>query len=42
MNNASFDNDTFRIATEAFTDASGKRIEADWVPVMVRGTPSHA
>ena len=33
MNNASFDNATFRIATDAFTDADGKRIEGDQVPV---------
>jgi hypothetical protein len=37
MNNASFDNDTFRIATDAYTDATGHQIEADQVPVVVRG-----
>ena len=37
MPNAVFDNDTFRISTEAYTDESGKRIEADQVPVVVRG-----
>jgi hypothetical protein len=37
MPNAAFDNDTFRISTEAYTEASGKRIEADQVPVIVRG-----
>ncbi|MEA2709270.1 MAG: hypothetical protein QOF78_1871, partial [Phycisphaerales bacterium] len=37
MPNAAFDNDTFRIATEAYTDAAGKRIEADQVPVIVTG-----
>jgi hypothetical protein len=37
MPNAAFDNDTFRISTEAYTDANGKRVEADQVPVIVRG-----
>jgi hypothetical protein len=37
MNNTSFDNDTFLITTEPFTDASNNRIEADQVPVKVRG-----
>jgi hypothetical protein len=37
MNNISFDNDTFRIATEQFTDPSGNVIPADQVPVAVRG-----
>ncbi|HEV2295719.1 MAG TPA: hypothetical protein VGR35_17865 [Tepidisphaeraceae bacterium] len=37
MNNTAFDNETFLITTEAFTDASGNRIEADQVPVKVRG-----
>jgi hypothetical protein len=38
MNNAAFDNDTFRIATEAYDDpATGKHVEADQVPVIVRG-----
>jgi len=37
MNNIVFDNDTFRIATEAFTDASGQTIPAERVPVTIRG-----
>ena len=38
MNNAAFDNDTFRIATESFDDpATGEHVEADQVPVIVRG-----
>src|SRR6185369_13823696 len=38
MNNAAFDNDTFRIATEAFDDpATGQHVDADQVPVIVRG-----
>jgi len=37
MNNTSFDNDTFLITTEAFKDEAGNRIEADQVPVTVRG-----
>src|SRR5688572_5595540 len=37
MNNAAFDTETFRIATEAFNDSAGKTIEADQVPVVVRG-----
>jgi len=37
MPNAVFDNDTFRISTEAYTDGSGQRVEADQVPVVVRG-----
>src|SRR3954452_24239649 len=38
MNNVSFDTDTFRITTEAFTDPkTGKEVSADEVPVSVRG-----
>jgi hypothetical protein len=37
MNNAAFDNDTFLIATEAFTDAGNNVVAADQVPVKVRG-----
>jgi len=36
MNNASFDNETFRIQTEAFIER-GKIVPADQVPVTVRG-----
>ncbi len=37
MNNAAFDTDTFRIYTEPYTDADGKHITGEWVPVVVRG-----
>ena len=37
MNNASFDTDKFRIATQSYTDAAGNKIEAENVPVIVRG-----
>ena len=37
VNNLSFDNDTFVLATEEYTDASGKLVPADQVPVMIRG-----
>src|SRR5688572_8269587 len=37
VNNLSFDNDTFLLATEAYKDASGNTIAADRVPVVVRG-----
>lgn len=37
MNNAYFDNDTFEVATEQYTDADGKVIPAREVPVRVRG-----
>jgi hypothetical protein len=37
MNNAAFDNESFRIFTEAYTDRSGKQIAADEVKVTVRG-----
>jgi lipopolysaccharide export system protein LptA len=37
MNNISFDNDTYRIATENFTDPNGNVVPADQVPVTVRG-----
>lgn len=36
VNNVAFDNDTFRIATEGYTDA-GREVPADQVPVVVRG-----
>jgi hypothetical protein len=39
MNNASFDNDAFRLETQAFVDpATGKQVDADQVPVELRGT----
>ena len=37
MNNAAFDNELFRIVTEAYTDETGKQIAADQVKVTVRG-----
>lgn len=37
LEHMSFDIETFRIATEAYVDAQGKRVEADEVPVQVRG-----
>lgn len=37
VNNLSFDNDTFLLATEEFKDASGTIISGDQVPVTVRG-----
>jgi len=37
MNNASFDTETFRIATESYTDDKGREVPADQVPVTVRG-----
>src|SRR5207244_11259117 len=37
MNNASFDNETFRIQTEDFEDESGRHIPGDRVPVEARG-----
>ena len=37
VNNLSFDNDTFLLATEEFKDASGNIIAADEVPVTIRG-----
>jgi hypothetical protein len=37
MNNASFDNETFRIQTEDFEDDSGRRIPGDRVPIQARG-----
>ncbi len=37
MNNASFDNETFKIQTEAFRDSSGNLVQGDRVPVTVRG-----
>ncbi|CAN5570832.1 hypothetical protein BH09PLA1_BH09PLA1_29240 [soil metagenome] len=37
VNNLSFDNDTFLLATEDFKDASGQAVPADQVPVVVRG-----
>ncbi len=36
-NNVSFDNETFRIANEAYDDAGGSRIAAENVPVTIRG-----
>ncbi len=39
MNNASFDNDAFRLETQSFMDpATGKQVDADQVPVELRGT----
>lgn len=37
VNNVAFDNDTFRIATEAFTAPDGKHVPADQVPIQLRG-----
>jgi hypothetical protein len=37
VNNVSFDNDTFRIATEQYTAPDGTVVPADQVPVQVRG-----
>jgi len=37
MNNIVFDNETFRIATEAYTDATGATVPAERVPVTIRG-----
>lgn len=37
MPNIAFDNDTFRISTEPYTDAAGNAVPADAVPVQVRG-----
>jgi lipopolysaccharide export system protein LptA len=37
MNNASFDNETFRIQTEDFEDAKGNRVPGDRVPIQMRG-----
>ena len=37
MNNAAFDTDLFHIATESFKDEKGNTIEADRVPVTLRG-----
>jgi lipopolysaccharide export system protein LptA len=37
MNNAAFDNDTFRIYTEPYIDSDGKKVAGEWVPVVVRG-----
>lgn len=37
VDNAAFDNESFRIYTEAYTDADGKQIAADQVKVTVRG-----
>ncbi len=36
-NNISFDNQTFKFATESFTDSYGQLIHADMVPVQIRG-----
>jgi len=36
-NNISFDNQTFRIATENFVDSYGQAVKADEVPVNIRG-----
>ncbi|MBC8107845.1 MAG: hypothetical protein H7Z14_14750 [Anaerolineae bacterium] len=38
VNNLSFDNDTFLLATEEYKDESGKTVAADQVPVTVRGS----
>jgi len=37
MNNASFDNETFRIQTEDFEDEADRRVPGDRVPVQARG-----
>src|SRR5258706_8360839 len=41
MNNASFDNETFRIETEDFEDEAGRRIPGDRVPIQARGDDDH-
>lgn len=37
LNNAAFDNDTFRIYTESFVNSEGIRVPGDRVPVQLRG-----
>ena len=37
LQHLSFDVETFRIASEAFTDEQGRRVQADEVPIYVRG-----
>lgn len=37
VNNVSFNNETYRIATESFTSGDGQTIAPDQVPVVVRG-----
>ena len=37
VNNLVFDNDTFRIATDPYTQSDGTHVEADRVPVFVTG-----
>ncbi|HWP40594.1 MAG TPA: hypothetical protein VNL70_06675, partial [Tepidisphaeraceae bacterium] len=37
MNNIAFDNDTFRIATDAYIAPDGARVPGDQVPVRIRG-----
>ena len=37
VNNLAFDNDTYRMSTEMFTDVRGVAVPADEVPVEVRG-----
>ena len=39
MNNASFDNETFKIQTEAYRDAAGNLVQGDRVPVTLRRCP---
>lgn len=41
MNNASFDNETFRIQTEDFEDGKGRHIPGDRVPVKMVGDDDH-
>ncbi|MDP9174336.1 MAG: hypothetical protein M3O30_10790 [Planctomycetota bacterium] len=36
MSNAQFDNDTFRLFTDEYTDAAGKVVPAEYVPVQLR------
>jgi hypothetical protein len=37
LNNAYFDNETYEIATEGYTDSSGRKIDGKDVPIQVRG-----
>lgn len=37
LNNATFDNETFLIYTESYTDSAGRQIARDQVPVSLRG-----
>src|SRR5438445_300288 len=41
MNNASFDNETFRVQTEDFDDEAGRHIPGDRVPIQAIGDGDH-